>query len=89
MSKYKHPVCRGSMVLGTGCGKCERCEEYKKQVGLKEAWNTFDLRTDLVRIQESMDDCLEAQKVLAERMDTHRELVNAFNDKWKDAKCQR
>lgn len=23
--EFKAPVCKGSMMLGNGCGKCERC----------------------------------------------------------------
>lgn len=23
---FRHPVCRGSLALGSGCGTCEKCE---------------------------------------------------------------
>ena len=26
---YNKPVCRGSWVLGTACGRCERCEDAR------------------------------------------------------------
>ena len=26
---YKNPVCRGSFILGTACGRCERCAEIR------------------------------------------------------------
>ena len=26
---YKNPVCRGSFMLGTACGRCERCNEIR------------------------------------------------------------
>lgn len=25
--EYKNPVCKGSVMFGTACGRCERCEE--------------------------------------------------------------
>lgn len=28
---YKGPICRGSYLLGTACGRCEKCEAERKQ----------------------------------------------------------
>ena len=29
---FKKPTCRGSMALGTACGKCEKCKWEKEQI---------------------------------------------------------
>ena len=29
---YEKPVCRGSLGLGTGCGRCERCSEERRRI---------------------------------------------------------
>lgn len=39
---YNKPVCRGSWVLGTACGRCERCEDARPGKPLPVAPNPQD-----------------------------------------------
>lgn len=37
--KYEGKICKGSMKLGTGCGKCEKCiDEIAEAAGPKEEY---------------------------------------------------
>lgn len=33
-NKYKNPVCKGCMVLGSNCGSCEKCQERLASIGI-------------------------------------------------------
>ena len=35
--KYSRPTCRGSYMLRTACGHCERCAEERARMGVAEA----------------------------------------------------
>lgn len=48
---YLDPVCRGSYVLGTHCGRCERCEEERlKHLKLNQPG------ADLARLRQAIID---------------------------------
>lgn len=32
--EYKHPVCKGSITLGTACLTCERCKDELERIRL-------------------------------------------------------
>lgn len=49
MSKeYKNPICRGSIMLGTACGHCERCED--ERLAIQKAKMTEEPATHLRKV---------------------------------------
>lgn len=40
---YKNPVCRGSYVLGSACGRCERCEDERRRLAVSATGPLTDL----------------------------------------------
>lgn len=55
ITRFKHATCRGSYVLGTACGHCERCEEERNRLGNAVKKNRRPLR---LRITEAVEDLM-------------------------------
>lgn len=61
MSEYKNPVCRGSYMLGTACGRCERCIE-ENPVSKIEALKSENqsLRAEIGTLKDELDRTTDA-----------------------------
>lgn len=57
-------TCRGCMKLGTGCGKCSRCESYLK-LSEAEKTQTEDINKLKVLIEHSEKWLLDVEKEIA------------------------
>ncbi len=77
---YKNPVCRGSFLLGTACGECERCRDEMKRFCFTENSTVYSslMVVNALEARENKIATLEAEKA---------ELVEAV--KVKDAEIAR
>lgn len=74
MSKtYKHPVCKGSMFLGTACAACERCIDEVK------SYTPHDQRPQYIMRDISTED-LKAELVRRRKIDNARKHIKSAED---------
>ena len=89
MSEYKNPVCRGSYMLGTACGRCERCIE-ENPVSKIEALKSENqsLRAEMRALKDELDRTTDALIHQGKTLRKTTENLLKMSNK-KDAEIQR
>jgi len=54
---FKGLICRGSIILGTACGGCEKCKDEIAQIRASTKENTKDIRHGTVMFVQNSDVC--------------------------------
>ncbi len=73
--KYENPVCRGSLMLGTGCGRCEKCAMEKAGMMNAYAQNVKEPQKDKTDDEIALDNYrMEVERLNALIKDQEREI---------------
>ena len=79
---FKKPTCRGCYALGTACGKCEKCEWERKQIGLAQNPDAVEALHCCDRIEFILSDAVKGnadKKCLIANVQAIRAALNNEN----------